>query len=45
MIIGASKPSHVDENVKAAGLRIDPSVMAQFDAALRPVAIDAPYMS
>ncbi len=45
VIVGATKPSHVDENVKAAGLRVDPSVMAQFDAALRPVAIDAPYMS
>ena len=45
VIVGATKPAHVDENVKAAGLRVDPSVMAQFDAALRPVAIDAPYMS
>jgi aryl-alcohol dehydrogenase-like predicted oxidoreductase len=45
VIVGATKPAHVDENVKAAGLRVDPSVMAQFDAALRPAAIDAPYVS
>ena len=45
VIVGATRPEHVDENVKAADLRVDPSVLAQFDGVLRPVAIDAPYSS
>jgi aryl-alcohol dehydrogenase-like predicted oxidoreductase len=33
-IIGASKPSQVRENVKASGVKLDPSVMKAIDAAL-----------
>ena len=45
VIVGATRPEHVDENVKASGLRVDPAVLAQFDAALAGVAIDEPYVS
>ncbi|OPA80978.1 aldo/keto reductase [Paenibacillus selenitireducens] len=33
-IIGASKPEQVQENVKAAGVRLDPEVMRQIDTTL-----------
>jgi aryl-alcohol dehydrogenase-like predicted oxidoreductase len=33
-IMGATKPSQVKENVKASGVKLDPSVMAAIDNAL-----------
>jgi aryl-alcohol dehydrogenase-like predicted oxidoreductase len=37
-IIGASRPEQVDENVKAAGVRLDSGLMAQIDEIVEPVA-------
>lgn len=36
-IVGASRPEQVTENVQAAGVRLDPDVMAAIDAALGDV--------
>jgi len=33
-IIGASRPEQVEENVKAAGVTLEPQVMAKIDAVL-----------
>ena len=38
VIVGATKTSHVDDNVKAADLEVDAEVMAKFDQLLAPVA-------
>ena len=37
VIVGATKTSHVDDNVKAADLEVDPAVMERFDQLLAPV--------
>jgi voltage-dependent potassium channel beta subunit len=44
VIVGATKPEHVNENVKAADLTIDPALLAQLDALLVPVAPEVPYV-
>jgi aryl-alcohol dehydrogenase-like predicted oxidoreductase len=36
-IIGASRPEQVVENVKAAGVRLEPAVMARIDEVLGDV--------
>jgi aryl-alcohol dehydrogenase-like predicted oxidoreductase len=36
-IIGASRPEQVKENVKAAGVRLDPALLAKIDAVVEPV--------
>ncbi len=36
-IVGASRPEQVTENVKAAGVRLDPDLMAKIDGLLDPV--------
>jgi aryl-alcohol dehydrogenase-like predicted oxidoreductase len=36
-IIGASRPEQVRENVKAAGVRLDPGLMRRIDETLAPV--------
>jgi aryl-alcohol dehydrogenase-like predicted oxidoreductase len=36
-IIGASRPEQVGENVKAAGVRLDPELLKAIDAVLEPV--------
>lgn len=41
-IVGASRPEQVAENAKAAGVRLDPEVMAGVEAALAPVAVVDP---
>ncbi len=33
-IVGATKPEHVRENVKAAGVKLDPAIMAKIDEVL-----------
>ena len=38
VIVGATKTSHVEDNVAAADLRVDPSVFARLDGLLRGVA-------
>lgn len=44
-IIGASRPEQVAANVKAAGVRLDPDIMARIDAILAPVAITDPALT
>ncbi len=41
-IIGASRPEHVRENVKAAGVRLEPELMARIDEIMRPVIVSDP---
>jgi aryl-alcohol dehydrogenase-like predicted oxidoreductase len=36
-IVGATSPEHVDENVRAADLRLDPAIFARMDEILGPV--------
>jgi aryl-alcohol dehydrogenase-like predicted oxidoreductase len=38
VIVGATSPEQVDENVGAANLRIDPAIFQQMDQILTPVA-------
>lgn len=37
VIVGATKTSHVDDNVAAADLEVDPTVLAEMDKILEPV--------
>jgi voltage-dependent potassium channel beta subunit len=43
VIVGATKPEHVDDNVAAADLDVDPAIFARMDAILAPVAAHEPY--
>jgi len=45
VIVGATKPEHIDENVRAADLVVDPELFARFDAILEPVIPYEPYAS
>ncbi len=45
VIVGATKPEHVDDNVAAADLDVDPSIFARLDAILGPVAPHEPYLA
>jgi aryl-alcohol dehydrogenase-like predicted oxidoreductase len=36
-IIGATKPSQIKENVKAAGVKLDKQILAEIDAAIGSV--------
>ena len=45
MIVGATKTQHVDDNVAAADLEVDPSIFARIDAILAPVTPHEPYLS
>ncbi len=45
VIVGATKPEHVDDNVAAADLDVDPSIFARMDEILTPVAPYEPYVS
>jgi len=45
VIVGATRPEQVDENVAAADLDIDPALFAEMDAILAPVAPFEPYVS
>jgi voltage-dependent potassium channel beta subunit len=44
-IVGATKPAHVDDNVAAGDLHVDPSIFAQMNAILEPVTPHEPYLS
>ena len=41
-IIGATKPSQIKENVKASGVKLDQSIMAEIDAVLSGVVVTDP---
>ncbi|MGW4379616.1 aldo/keto reductase family protein [Kitasatospora sp. NPDC004531] len=41
-IIGASRPEQVTENVKAAGVKLEPELLARMDEILAPVAVFDP---
>jgi voltage-dependent potassium channel beta subunit len=43
VIVGATKPQQVDDNVAAADLHVDPEIFARMDAILEPVAPHEPY--
>jgi len=45
VIVGATKPEHVDDNVAAADLDVDPALFARLDEILLPVAPREPYVS
>jgi aryl-alcohol dehydrogenase-like predicted oxidoreductase len=45
VIVGATRPEQVDENVAAADLDIDPALFTEMDAILAPVAPFEPYVS
>ena len=45
VIVGATKPGHVDDNVEAADLDVAPGIFARMDAILEPVAPYEPYAS
>ncbi|GAC1497694.1 MAG: aldo/keto reductase family protein [Vulcanimicrobiaceae bacterium] len=45
VIVGATKIQHVDDNVGAADLTLDPAIFADMDAVLLPVAPHEPYIS
>jgi len=45
VIVGATKTQHVDDNVAAADLEVDPSIFARIDAILAPVTPHEPYLS
>ncbi len=44
-IIGATRPEQVRENVKAAGVRLDPAVLAQIDDVLGNLAVTDPELT
>ncbi|MFD7644481.1 aldo/keto reductase family protein [Kitasatospora sp. NPDC059795] len=41
-IIGASRPEQVTENAKAAGVKLEPELLARMDEVLSPVAVSDP---
>jgi voltage-dependent potassium channel beta subunit len=44
-IVGATKVEHLDDNLQAADLDVDPAIFARMDAILLPVAPHEPYVS
>ncbi len=45
VIVGATAPAQIDQNVAAADLDIDPAVFKRFDAILEPVTAYEPYVA
>jgi aryl-alcohol dehydrogenase-like predicted oxidoreductase len=45
VIVGATRPEQVDDNVAAADLDVDPEIFRQMDDILAPVAPFEPYTS
>ena len=45
VIVGATKPEHVDDNVGAAELHLDPAIFEDMNRILEPVTADEPYES
>lgn len=44
-IVGASRPEQVHENVKAAGIRLDPALMRAIDAIVEPIVARDPALT
>jgi len=44
-IVGATKVQHVDDNLVAADLDVDPQIFSEMDRILAPVAAHEPYLS
>ncbi len=44
-IVGATKVEHVDDNVAAGDLQIDPAILAEMDSILSPVSATEPYLA
>jgi aryl-alcohol dehydrogenase-like predicted oxidoreductase len=44
-IVGATKISHVDDNVAAADLHVDPAIFDEMDKILKPVSVHEPYLA
>jgi aryl-alcohol dehydrogenase-like predicted oxidoreductase len=44
-IVGATKVSHVDENVAAGDLQVDPKIFEEMNKILTPVAPNEPYLA
>jgi aryl-alcohol dehydrogenase-like predicted oxidoreductase len=44
-IVGATRVQHVDENVAAGDLHVDPAIFAAMDRILEPVAPSEPYLA
>ena len=44
-IVGATKVEHVEENVSAADLDVDPAIFAEMDRVLVPVVPNEPYLA
>ena len=44
-IIGASRPEQVQDNVKAAGVRLDPELKRRMDEVLAPVIVTDPALT
>ncbi len=45
VIVGATSVKHVEENLRAAELRIDPAILAEADRILEPVVVEEPYLA
>jgi len=45
VIVGATKPQHVQDNAAAGDLDVDPALFAQMDSVLQPVAPQEPYLA
>ena len=45
VIVGATTVKHVEENLRAAELRVDPSTFDEMDRILQPVLVEEPYLA
>jgi voltage-dependent potassium channel beta subunit len=45
VIVGATTPEHVDDNLKAAELHVDPALFARMERILNPVLPQDPYLA
>jgi len=45
VIVGATSVKHVEENLRAAELDLDPALVSQVEQVLDPVLVDEPYVS
>jgi len=45
VIIGATTVKHVEQNLRAAELHVDPAIVAEIDRILEPILVDEPYLS
>jgi len=45
VIVGATKVEHVDDNLKAAELSVEPEIFEKLESILRPVLPNEPYLA